>query len=293
MGRPTMTEGYYAMHRGWQRDADFEDDPFSRRDAWVWLIENAAHKDVEIDIKGHPCILQTGQMMHSVRYLAEQWMWGKSTVQRFLKQIEKSGKITLSHKLKLGQVSGTVSGTEVGTPYAVITVCNYTKYQQVSQKAGTDRGTVSGTSSWDNNNNNKDKIYTNTPSETSRSEGLFFEILHHCGFNNIPNDRSVVDEWLALPCAYPSDILKICKDKTAKLKLETGRGPFTLKIFDPEVRAAIAKEQRRQSAERRHQQQIEELEAQKQREAARNAERIRRLNERYGIDADEKGQTVQ
>lgn len=291
MGR--MTEGFYAMHRGWQGDPDFEDDPFSRRDAWVWLIENAAHKDLQIDIKGHCCTLAAGQMMHSVRYLAEQWGWPLTRAQRFLDQVEKSGKIKRSKHLPLKRVSETQNETIIETPYNVITICKYVKYQVTGRNSETLSETRSETQFWNNNNNNDDKIYTNTPSETSRSEGLFFEILHYCGFASIPKDRTLVDAWLALPHATASDILQTCKDVTARLINDTGRAPFTLKVFDSDVRATIAKEQRRIEANRRHEQQFEEQEAQRIKDEERNALRIRALEKRYGYADDAKGPTVQ
>lgn len=240
-----MSEGFYFMHRGWQADADFEDDPFSRRDAWAWLIEHAAHKDTQIDIKGHQCKLAAGQMMHSVRYLAEQWLWGKSTVQRFLKQIENSGKIKLSQRLELGQVSGTVSGTLIGTPYAVITICNYAKYQRVSEKAGTPSGTVSGTGSWDNNNNNKDLDNTKTISKTSRSSHeIFLDIVHLAGMNGIPKDEHFLQQWLDLGAYVEDEINPVVNSIRDRLLQQTGKAPFTLKVFDAEIRQRVHERKR-------------------------------------------------
>jgi hypothetical protein len=59
------------MYRGWMEHEVFGHEPFSRRDAWVWLIENAAFADNQR--------LKRGQLCHSYRHLAATWKWGINT----------------------------------------------------------------------------------------------------------------------------------------------------------------------------------------------------------------------
>lgn len=44
--------GYFLMHRGWQENPIFDREEYSRRDAWVWLIENATWKPSRTRVKG-------------------------------------------------------------------------------------------------------------------------------------------------------------------------------------------------------------------------------------------------
>jgi hypothetical protein len=63
------------MSRNWQDHDLFAGDEFSRRDAWAWLIANAAWKPTKTRIKGTSITLERGEMCFSVRFLAEKWGW--------------------------------------------------------------------------------------------------------------------------------------------------------------------------------------------------------------------------
>lgn len=301
-----LTEGFYAMHRGWQFDRDFEDDPFSRRDAWVWLIENAAHKDSEIMVGKKPCILQAGQLMHSVRYLADQWKWPLTRTQRLLDQFQKSGKITRSKYLHVKRVSETRSKsaenrdfeTLFETPYNVITICNYVKYQAVSKNSGTRSETPqkspenrpSETGFW-NKDNKDDKIYTKPSSETSRSEALFLEIVHKAGFSNLPNDRRLVEQWIDKG-ASDTEIIEAVVSFSNRLLQQTGRRPFTLKVCNDAVQEVIHhNEQRRIGNERAKQERERSEQYYAQREAT--AKRALPKSELRRIWADMQNGSVQ
>lgn len=105
--------GYYKMARGWMDHPCFQNEPYTEREAWAWLIERAGWQDRThwIGRRGVPC--KRGQLAVSVRYLASAWSWSKSRVGRFLQ------------RLKIGSMIGTEGGSEC----SVITICNYDKYQ--------------------------------------------------------------------------------------------------------------------------------------------------------------------
>lgn len=106
------------MYRGWMKNPVFKDAPYSEREAWAWLVENAAFKVMKIDVKGQEITLERGQMSHSLRYMAQAWKWNFSKVTRFLKRLENRHMIT----------------TESDTGQNVITICNYCEYQDAFKK---------------------------------------------------------------------------------------------------------------------------------------------------------------
>lgn len=124
-----MTTGYYRMHRGWMEHPAFGREPFTKAMAWCWLVEHAAWKDTTQPVGRHFVQVQRGQLAVAIRYLAEAWMWSKSSVDRFLTRLE----------------TGTMIGTQPGTQYSIITICNYDKYQGDGDADGTPDGTQSGT----------------------------------------------------------------------------------------------------------------------------------------------------
>lgn len=126
-------DGWFKVARGWRKHPLFGDDPLSKGEAWLWLIENACHAPRQFDAMGTVITVERGQIATSVRRLAEAWKWSKSSVDRFLA------------RLKTGTGDGPMIGTEVGTGQMVITICNYEKYQGGRKSAGTPDGTQGGT----------------------------------------------------------------------------------------------------------------------------------------------------
>ena len=122
-------DGFYRMARGWMDHTIFRNEPFTEREAWQWMIEHAAFAPHPHRVCKSVVPLERGQLAVSTRYLAQPWQWSKSRVARFLKKLK----------------SRTMIGTEDGTGYTLITICNYNKYQSVQSDGGTANGTVSGT----------------------------------------------------------------------------------------------------------------------------------------------------
>lgn len=99
--------------------------------AWFWLVSKAVWKPTKFDVNGRIVTLERGQLCVSIRQLAEAWGWSKSSVDRFLTRLK----------------TETMIGTDNGTGRLVITICNYAKYQDVSERSGTPTGTEVGTPS--------------------------------------------------------------------------------------------------------------------------------------------------
>ncbi len=90
--------------------------PYSKLEAWIWLVSEAGWKPRKVLICGRITTLERGQLTHSIRFLAKKWGWAKSTVNRFLEQLK----------------TETMIGTTSGTGQIVITICNYDEYQKVA-----------------------------------------------------------------------------------------------------------------------------------------------------------------
>jgi hypothetical protein len=79
----------FAVSRAiWDHDL-FADEPFSEREAWIWLIGAAAWKDIKVRINGAPVAIKRGEFCFAVRFLAEKFQWSKSGTARFIQRLEK------------------------------------------------------------------------------------------------------------------------------------------------------------------------------------------------------------
>jgi DnaA N-terminal domain len=139
--------GWYAMPRGWLDDPFFGEEPFSKRDAWYWMVGRAIflHEGYLTYINGHQIRLNRGQFSDSIRYMAEAFGWDDSRVNRYIKNLKKIGWIETSYE----------------TGQTIITICNYDQYQ--SFKNQTETGSETGARQQqnkietNNKNDNKDK----------------------------------------------------------------------------------------------------------------------------------------
>lgn len=134
--------GWFKLHRGWMDSPDFAPEPLTEREAWLWLIEQAAWEPTRTKVKGTIVNLERGQLSFSVRFMAEKWQWSKSRVDRFLKRLSAENMIFVCSKI------GTTAGHPAGHGQSVITICNYSKYQDVStderDNDGQEIGTTAG-----------------------------------------------------------------------------------------------------------------------------------------------------
>lgn len=127
-----LPKNYFLMQRGWQDNDFFSDAEYSERDAWIYLIGEAAFEDRKYRIKGKTTSLKRGQLTASIRYLTTIFKWSKGRTERFIKELKNWDMITV----------------ETGTVQNVITICNYNKFQGVPKNSGTDMGQQRG-KSWD------------------------------------------------------------------------------------------------------------------------------------------------
>ena len=119
---------YFKVYRGWRDNPVFRGE-YDKASAWLWMIEHAAWKPRRFDIKGKAVTLERGQLVASLRFMAEVWGWKKDKVARYLTRLE----------------TETMIETATATGETVITICNYDRYQSESSETATVNGTVSAT----------------------------------------------------------------------------------------------------------------------------------------------------
>lgn len=109
--------GVFAIDRGvWDHDYLADPQPFSRREAWIWLLSEAAWKPHRRRIMGRQIELARGQLAASYRFMASKWRWSEARVRRFVS----------------GLISEAMVDAKADAGLTVITICNYNKYQRVS-----------------------------------------------------------------------------------------------------------------------------------------------------------------
>jgi hypothetical protein len=104
---------FYKMERGWLDSDVWDKAPYTEREAWAWMIGAARWEDGKVAVLGNPVSIKRGQLSHSLRFLSDKFQWSVDKVRWFLKKLEKWEMCTIDNT----------------TGQNVITICNYSKYQ--------------------------------------------------------------------------------------------------------------------------------------------------------------------
>ena len=99
----------------------FKAEPFTEREAWIWMIMAARWKSGKARVGDFVVDLARGEFAASVRFMARAWGWTAAKVQRLLERLKKMEMICVK--------------TDTGV--SVVTICNYGKFQTSSQTADT------------------------------------------------------------------------------------------------------------------------------------------------------------
>jgi hypothetical protein len=122
--------GVFAVDRGiWDHPLLNSREPFTRREAWLWLISEASWKPRRRRVGSSSVEIGRGEIAHSIRFIAEAWGWPKSNVARFLDALK----------------TDTMIETRTDHGVTVITICKYDEYQRVSLPERDTNGTACGT----------------------------------------------------------------------------------------------------------------------------------------------------
>jgi len=182
-------EGWIKLNRGWWKDDAFRNN--DDRMVFLWLLEEAQIKDKVVSIKSNPVKLKRGQLSHSLRFMGEALDMNKNKIARILEHFEKWG----------------IIGTESGTGQNIITICNYSKYQDKRDSTETRSGTGAGQER-DKLKEGKEYIYNPPivpPLDDNKNSPMWFngEIIrlnksdYHKWFDNYPGTESQFEEFLS------------------------------------------------------------------------------------------------
>ncbi len=108
--------GVFAVDRGIWSDPDFADEQFSEREAFLWLISEAAWRPCKVRIGHHQIDLARGQCAFSTRFMADKWGWSEARVRRFLKRL----------------ISAEIVCTRTDKIATHISILKYDRFQRVS-----------------------------------------------------------------------------------------------------------------------------------------------------------------
>jgi hypothetical protein len=143
--------------------------PYKRSEAWLWLIFSAwgdLKKKGEILIDKKLFILEYGEMVYSIRFLAQAWGWGDKKVRNFLAKLEKLSQITRKTTQQTTR----------------ITICNLKDYQNRGHSKGrtegeqrANRGRTEGTNTITISRNH----YANSNGEFHKMQKWIWEKLPH------------------------------------------------------------------------------------------------------------------
>lgn len=114
-------KGYIFLSRGALEHEFFRRQEYSEFEAWVWLLTEAAWKPRSRRLGEFVVDLERGQLVASVRHMAEVWTWSKGKVERYMGRLK----------------TETMVRTHTETGITIITICNYGKYQKTQEQNGT------------------------------------------------------------------------------------------------------------------------------------------------------------
>lgn len=108
--------GVFAVDRGiFDHPLFANNDPLTDREAWLWLLSEAAWKPRRVRFGTQIVTLNRGQIGHSLRFMASKWSWSEAKVRRFLGRLKTDAMID--------------AGIDAGQ--TIVTIRNYDVYQRV------------------------------------------------------------------------------------------------------------------------------------------------------------------
>ena len=108
-------KGWVKLHRDIMDHWMWEDEPFTKAQAWIDLILLANHKEERFHHRGKIINGERGCVYRSISWLAKRWKWSRDKTRSFLHLLENDGMVT---------VNSSVNQT-------AIALVNYGKYQDL------------------------------------------------------------------------------------------------------------------------------------------------------------------
>ena len=131
-----MGKGWISVHRQiWDNEYLWDNKPFARGQAWIDLLLLANHEEQTVLMNKKVVSVERGQTITSIRKLGERWGWGRHKVCDFLNAL----------------VIMQMAKIESDTKKTVVTIENYSFFQDFKKEKGHQRDTE-GTAKDTNNN---------------------------------------------------------------------------------------------------------------------------------------------
>lgn len=144
-------ESFISVPRALFDDDAFPEEPFSRREAFLDLVQRATYKPLTIPVKGGVIDIGRGELIVSIRKLAARWGWSKSKVEKVLDEFVSQQRI--GHRTD-----------------GVTTVLSITNYDMFQRSVDTDKD-ANQDADWDKNNNiNKGKKIEKKDAKASKEK---------------------------------------------------------------------------------------------------------------------------
>jgi hypothetical protein len=185
--------GVFAVDRGIWDHPSFKNEAFTQREAWIWLISQAAFKPHRRRVGSLTVKLAPGQFAASTRFMADKWGWSEPSVRRFLKRLKADAMID--------------AATDAGI--TVITICNYKKYQKVSLPSDAAQDAHSDAAATQHRRKVEDKECTediSVPNGTGAGAPVYTDSRHELWGEGVPilislgvaekQARSMIGFWL-------------------------------------------------------------------------------------------------
>ena len=114
-----MQQGWIILHRQILENPIWNEEPFTRGQAWIDLLLLANHKDNKFFINGNIMTIKRGQFHTSILKLADRWRWSRKKTKHFLDVLIQDNMIA---------IDVSKGGTSNGT---TITIVKYDDFQNV------------------------------------------------------------------------------------------------------------------------------------------------------------------
>jgi len=114
--------GWIKLYRQMQDDELWLTEPFTKAQAWVDLLINANHAENYISIRGNLVKIERGQLGWSELTMGKRWKWSRGKVRRYLELLKDLGRISVQQDRHIT---------------SIVTICNYSKFQDGSTTDGT------------------------------------------------------------------------------------------------------------------------------------------------------------
>lgn len=201
-------KGWISIYRQIQDCWIWQDDVFSRGQAWIDLLLFANHHDKKIAFGNELITVEAGSFITSKRKLADRWQWSRTKVDNFLSLLEQDKMIV----------------TKSDTKKTLVSIVNYEVYQQSSNeekatkepqeshKKATEKPQKSTNNNDNNINNDNNEINNNNIRAKSSDVNAFFDSIWEL-YPKKKGKGKVSDAKKRVLYDYGFDVIKRCIER--------------------------------------------------------------------------------